>query len=330
MSSESDETGIYWVHSGAAWGFAAIGAFIGIGISLYNIIKHISYYTLPDQQLHIIRIIIIVPLYAIVSWLSMGFPAIALYFESIRDVYEAFVIYCFLILILGYVGGEANCINLISLKPPLKHPFPLCCLPSMDLNVKFLRFCKLSCIQFIIVKPIMAILNILVLSFGNVDSLGYRIFASAVYNICYTLALYGLLLFYLACKEDIRAYSPVKKFFAVKIIIFATYWQSLIVAFAPGLDKETADLWNDFILCLEMSVFAVIHLYSFPWYVIYIQYTHYYLYTQLFDPCTLPYIDIDLKGGNLKRDCLRARNWLHKIQEKYYHLRMLYVMFIIM
>ena len=125
----------------------------------------------------------------------------------------------------------------------------------------------------------MAILNILVLAFGNVDSLGYRIFNTAVYNICYSLALYGLLLFYLACKEDIRAYSPVRKFFAVKIIIFATYWQSLIVAFAPGLDKETADLWNDFILCLEMSVFAVIHLYSFPWYVIY---KSYYIH-----PCTL-------------------------------------------
>ena len=269
MSSIESETGLYWVHSPSAWVIAGIGSFIGITISLYNIIKHITYYTLPEQQLHIIRIILIVPLYAIVSWLSMEFTHLALYFESVRDIYEAFVIYCFLILILGYVGGEANCVALISLKPPLKHPWPLCCLPSMDLNVKFLRFCKQSCIQFIIIKPIMAILNIIMLATGKVNALGYQIFANTVYNICYTLALYGLLLFYLACKSDIRAYSPVRKFFAVKIVIFATYWQSLIVSFAPGIDKETADLWNDFILCLEMSVFAIIHLYSFPWFVVY-------------------------------------------------------------
>mmetsp|Transcript_72966 Transcript_72966/g.116377 ORF Transcript_72966/g.116377 Transcript_72966/m.116377 type:complete len:528 (+) Transcript_72966:3-1586(+) len=258
-------TGQNWVKSETAIIVAGIGSTIGLFIAGYNIVKHITYYTLPEQQLHIVRVLFIVPLYALVSFLSMLFTELALYFESVRDIYEAFVIYCFLILILGYVGGEANCVALISLKPDLKHPFPLCCLPRMSLNVRFLRFCKQSVIQFIMVKPIMAVLNIIMLATNNVNSVGYRIFSSAVYNICYTLALYGLLLFYLACKEDIRAYSPVRKFFAVKIVIFATYWQSLLVSVAPGLDKETADLWNDFILCVEMSVFACIHLYSFPW-----------------------------------------------------------------
>merc|ERR1712048_482538 len=51
---------------------------------------------------------------------------------------------------------------------------------------------------------------------------------------------------------------------AVKIIIFATYWQGLFVSFVP-IDAELAELWNDFILCCEMTVFAVVHLYSFPW-----------------------------------------------------------------
>lgn len=109
--------------------------------------------------------------------------------------------------------------------------------------------------------------DIIMLSTGKYDSIGWRVLSNTVYNVAYTLALYGLLLFYLACKSDIRAYSPVRKFFAVKIVIFATYWQGLAVSFAPGLEPGTAELWNDFILCLEMSVFACIHLYSFPWYV---------------------------------------------------------------
>jgi len=265
MMSSEDLSGMNWVKSGGCAALAGFASFVGLSISLYNVIKHISYYTNPSQQLHIIRILFIVPLYALVSWLSLMYPDLALYFETCRDIYEAFVIYCFLTLILGYVGGEANCVALISLKPPLKHPWPLCCLPSMALNVKFLRFCKQSCIQFIIVKPVMAMLNIIMLSTGEYHSVGWRVISNTIYNVAYTLALYGLLLFYLACKSDIRAYSPVRKFFAVKIVIFATYWQGLAVSFAPGLEPETAELWNDFILCLEMSVFACIHLYSFPW-----------------------------------------------------------------
>ena len=258
-------TGWDWVTHDEAWIIAGFAAGTGLAISLYNIIKHITYYTLPEQQLYIIRIIFIVPLYCVVSWLSMGFTKYALYFETIRDIYEAFVIYYFLTLILGYVGGEGNCINLLSTKPSLKQPWPLCFCPSIDLNVKFLRFCKQSCIQFIIIKPVMAILNIIMLATNNYESTGYQIFNIIVYNIAYTLALYGLLLFYLATKDDIRAYSPVRKFFAVKIVIFATYWQGLVVSFAP-IDAELAELWNDFILCCEMTVFAMVHLYSFPWY----------------------------------------------------------------
>jgi len=122
----------------------------------------------------------------------------------------------------------------------------------------------MGCIQFIIIKPVMAILNIIMLATNNYQSTGYQIFNKCVYNIAYTLALYGLLLFYLATKDDIRAYSPVRKFFAVKIVIFATYWQGLLVSFAP-IDSELAELWNDFILCCEMTIFAIVHLYSFPW-----------------------------------------------------------------
>eukprot|EP01084_Bolivina_argentea_P242373 406628_1 len=237
----SSHTGSEWVRSDLAWLIAGLCAACGLGIALYNMIKHITYYTMPEQQLHIIRIIFIVPLYCLVSWLSMGFTDLSLYFETIRDIYEAFVIYCFLILILGYVGGEANCVALISLKPPLKQPWPMCCLPGIHLNVKFLRFCKQACIQFIIVKPVMAALNITMLATGNYTSRYYQIFSQTVYNIAYTLALYGLLLFYLATKADIRAYSPVRKFFAVKIVIFATYWQGLAVSCAPGLQPGTAE-----------------------------------------------------------------------------------------
>ena len=35
----------------------------------------------------------------------------------------------------------------------------------------------------------------------------------------------------------------------VKIVVFATYWQSVVVSVAPGMSKVEAEMWNNFILC---------------------------------------------------------------------------------
>ena len=45
----------------------------------------------------------------------------------------------------------------------------------------------------------------------------------------------------------------------VKMVVFATYYQSLGVQFIPGVAPESLDLWNDYILCLEMVAFSVLH-----------------------------------------------------------------------
>ncbi|CAN0439691.1 unnamed protein product, partial [Ectocarpus sp. 13 AM-2016] len=56
-----------------------------------------------------------------------------------------------------------------------------------------------------------------------------------VYNSSYSVALYGLLMFYRACGPLLAPFRPIQKFFAVKSIIFATYWQSVVVYFIPGV-----------------------------------------------------------------------------------------------
>ena len=82
-----------FINSSIAWTLAGIGSLIAICFSLYNIYQHITYYTIPSQQIYIIRILFIIPLYAINSFLSLIFFEQSLYFEIIRDIYESFVIY---------------------------------------------------------------------------------------------------------------------------------------------------------------------------------------------------------------------------------------------
>ena len=95
----------------------------------------------------------------------------------------------------------------------------------------------------------------------------YQTLILIVYNISYSLALYWLVLFYLATKHlpQLRLASPVFKFFAVKIVVFATYYQQLLVHMVPGFTTAQLNRWNDFILCIEMVVFAFIHMYAFHW-----------------------------------------------------------------
>jgi len=49
-----------------------------------------------------------VPIYATGSFLSLVYPQHEMYFDSIRDCYEAVTIYSFLQLLLAYIGGKPH------------------------------------------------------------------------------------------------------------------------------------------------------------------------------------------------------------------------------
>lgn len=68
-----------------------------------------------------------------------------------------------------------------------------------------------------------------------------------VYNSSYSVALYGLLMFYKACGPLLAPFRPLQKFFAVKSIIFATYWQSVVIHFIPGVSErvEGTGTWHE-------------------------------------------------------------------------------------
>eukprot|EP00939_MAST-03C_sp_MAST-3C-sp1_P001434 g1434.t1 len=246
------------------WIVAGFAANLAILLALYNIYRHLSNYHTPHLQIWTVRIIIIVPVYAFVSWMSLKFQEEALYFNTVRDIYEAYIIYCFIALMLAYGGGENNCLVLMRSRGHLAHPCPLnLCFSPMPLDAKFMRRCKQGCIQFVVLKPILAIMSLIFMAVGKYDSTGYQAFLLTVYNISYTLALYYLFLFYLATREFLKEQHIVLKFFAVKTVVFLTYWQMLAVESWPGLTTETGEACNDFILCIEMVFFAFLHLKAF-------------------------------------------------------------------
>ncbi|XP_069920377.1 transmembrane protein 184A isoform X3 [Oryctolagus cuniculus] len=246
-----------------------------------QIFLHLRSYTVPLEQRYIIRLLLIVPVYAFDSWLSLlllgGYPYYV-YFDSVRDCYEAFVIYSFLSLCFQYLGGESAIMAEIRGKPIRSSClYGTCCLRDWSYSIGFLRFCKQATLQFCIIKPIMALTTIVLQAFGryhdgdfNVRS-GY-LYVTLVYNASVSLALYALFLFYFATRELLQPFEPVLKFVTIKAVIFLSFWQGVLLALlercgafpeAQTVDGSTVGAgtlaagYQNFLLCIEMLFAAV-------------------------------------------------------------------------
>ncbi|KAK4762892.1 hypothetical protein SAY86_008660 [Trapa natans] len=112
--------------------FCTLGS---IALATFHIYRHLLNYTEPVYQRYIVRIIFMVPVYALMSFLSLILPDSSIYFNSIREVYEAWVIYNFLSLCLAWVGGPGAVVLSLSgrvLKPSCY--LMTCCLPPLPLD----------------------------------------------------------------------------------------------------------------------------------------------------------------------------------------------------
>ncbi|XP_030959507.1 uncharacterized protein LOC126716563 [Quercus robur] len=259
--------------------YLSIVAFIctvgAIVLAVRHIYRHLMNYTEPTYQRFIVRIIFMVPVYALMSFLSLVLPAASIYFNSFREVYEAWVIYNFLSLCLGWVGGPGAVVLSLSgrvLKP--SWCLMTCCFPPIPLDGRFIRRCKQGCLQFVILKPILVAVTLILYAKGKYEDGNFSpnqsyLYLTIIYTISYTMALYALALFYLACKDLLQPFNPVPKFILIKSVVFLTYWQGVLVFLAAKSgfikDAEEAAEFQNFIICVEMLIAAVGHLYAFPY-----------------------------------------------------------------
>jgi Organic solute transporter Ostalpha len=62
---------------------------------------HVTYYNEPELQRHVVRILMMVPIYALVSWWSLRFNKCRRWLTPLRECYEAVVLYSFLSYLIG-------------------------------------------------------------------------------------------------------------------------------------------------------------------------------------------------------------------------------------
>jgi hypothetical protein len=266
-------------------GFFAWAALI---LTVHHILLHLQNYNVKNEQKWIIRLLFIVPIYAFDSWLGLLFfnnDYYYVYFNSIRDCFEAFVIYCFLSLCYEYLGGEGNIMAEIRGKT-IEHSYMYftCCIAGKGYTIGFLRFCKQATLQFCVIKPLMAIITIILHAFDKYHDGDFRpdggyLYITIVNNFSISLALYGLFLFYFATKTMLKPYQPVMKFLTIKSVIFLTYWQGVllsvfeVIGIIQAVNTDTsaklsagsvAAGWQNFLICIEMFFAAIALRLAFP------------------------------------------------------------------
>ncbi|XP_065826408.1 transmembrane protein 184B-like [Oscarella lobularis] len=284
-TATAPSTSTSFVDSQPARAISGVFTVLALLATTRQLYMHWRFYTEPKEQKWILRILFIVPIYSFASWLSLVFYQNYIYFDTVRDCYEAFVIYSFLSLCYEYLGGEMRIIEAIGGKPVVRSWWAgTCCLPKFHYSLSFLKFCKQATLQFCFIKPLVAIITIILHATGHYKdgdwSLNHAyLYEMLAYNISITLALYALVLFYCATKEILRPHKPVLKFLAVKSVVFLSFWQGVALAIAEevGLIKSAVDVTGktvgqesiataiqNFIITIEMFFAAILLWYAFP------------------------------------------------------------------
>eukprot|EP01102_Stenamoeba_stenopodia_P013767 TRINITY_DN4505_c0_g1_i1.p1 TRINITY_DN4505_c0_g1~~TRINITY_DN4505_c0_g1_i1.p1 ORF type:complete len:457 (+),score=78.46 TRINITY_DN4505_c0_g1_i1:212-1582(+) len=248
-------------------------------ISLRLIYKHLRYYTQPQHQRYIIRILLMVPIYSSYSIASIFWPSMRLYFALLRDCYEAYVLYGFFVLCVNYAGGVERLESKMLEQAELQLPFPLNCF-RVQPNAKLLLHCRRGLLQYVLIRPIAAIVAIFAEIFhiyheGNFSFKYIYVYTTILNNISVTIALYCLVLFYLAIFEELKPYKPVLKFLCIKVVVFFCFWQDVTFALlvyigvVPGWSEwdpsEVASALNNLLVCIEMFVISILQNYAYPY-----------------------------------------------------------------
>ncbi|XP_042756425.1 protein LAZ1 isoform X2 [Lactuca sativa] len=263
-------------------GVAAVFVFISLTLSIFLLLQHLSAYKNPEEQKFLLGIVLMVPSYAIESFVSLLNPSISIAVEILRDCYEAFAMYCFGRYLIACLGGEKRAINFMEregragLKGPLlekrsskgiiTHVFPMnLFLQPWQLGQRVYQIMKAGIVQYMIIKAVTAVLAVVLEAFDVYCEGDFRWdcgypYMAVVLNFSQSWALYCLVQFYEITKKELAHINPLAKFLTFKAIVFLTWWQGVAIALLYSFgfikipiaqESQFKSSIQDFIICIE-------------------------------------------------------------------------------
>ncbi|GLC61465.1 hypothetical protein PLESTB_001759200 [Pleodorina starrii] len=264
-----------------AWFIGGIFVILSMPISIYEIAMHTEYYTQPRLQKHVIRILLMVPIYAVDAWFALRFRKAREYLDPIRECYEAFVIYSFFAYLMAFLQDTYGDLDEhMSKKPQMQHMWSVqYVLRPWDMGTRFLWECKKGVLNYVILRPICTGLAFITDIFdkygeGQINFKKSYVYLAAVTNFSQLWALYCLVMLYTAMHDELAPIRPLSKFICIKAVVFVTFWQGIGIAILVYMGVIQAESWyarqdvasgiQDFLICIEMFLAALAHAYAFP------------------------------------------------------------------
>ncbi|KAI8923462.1 organic solute transporter Ostalpha-domain-containing protein [Entophlyctis helioformis] len=227
------------------------------------------------------QILLMVPTYSICSWLSFYSLRWAVYISVIRDCYEGFVVYNFFVLMLEYLGPDAEHRDRVLATKVRRRLPPPACLFTHDPRFRhFLSFCKLGILQYIFVR-VSTTIAVLFMEIAQVYcpesmSLHFGHLYTTIFNsISVGLAMFTLFSLYLPIRHDIARFRPVGQFLSIKFVIFFQFWLGIIIKLLTSSGIiQSGDAWTvgefsillqSFATTVEMMIAAILHIWAFDY-----------------------------------------------------------------
>lgn len=287
------------------WLFAAgIATTLATLISVENIIRNILDKRPSRMRACTLRILLLVPIYAIDSYCGLKYGHSAYHWSylltAFREVYESVVLVSFVQFLLAFLG-DAQRPGPVSLAAKLsgdqvEHPWILkSVLPTMAPGSDFVSLMIIGILQYAVVMLLVLVSNLAIWLWSVADPAhsSYQAvveqFPSFIKAASNAVAMYCLVMFYhelmhsQATKEEMNSIRPLTKILCIKGIVLLTFWQTAIITglanigVLPGVSdkvsmdqtsqwttKEVADAILNCLLCLEMLGFAEWHRIAFP------------------------------------------------------------------
>ncbi|KUJ09035.1 DUF300-domain-containing protein [Mollisia scopiformis] len=232
-------------------------------ICFFLIFRHATRYAVPKEQKQVIRLIFIIPVFAVASFLSVAFNNASIYIQPLTTLYESLALSAFFLLLLAYIQEDDD----------ERQAFF-----ETSGQMAAYRKTALAVFQFPVVEFLTFILTEITEATGTYCASSFKLYFASIWvsvitGISTGMAIMSVLRFYKSMKTRVDKRKPMAKLLAFKGIVGLTWLQNIVFSFLssegdlhPSSKLTYKDLTiaiPNLVVAFEMILFSLAFLHVF-------------------------------------------------------------------
>ncbi|KAJ5526559.1 hypothetical protein N7513_010718 [Penicillium frequentans] len=237
---------------------------------------HAIHLSKPREQIKILKICFLIPLYTIASFLSICYPHAFVYLSPWLELFQAVALGSFFLLLCEFISSDSRSdldVFFIAFQPPQKKQKKA----SMT-GLEWFRKQWIAIFQY----PVVALLTSLATDFTQVAGV-YCLDSNKVYfahlwltiitSVSIAFAVMSVLSFYRTLKPHLASHRPLSKLLAFKLIVGLTFLERIIFTILRStnvLESTSTLSYADvnigipnLVICLQMVPFSIFFHYAY-------------------------------------------------------------------